>query len=222
VHVTAGGASGPETKSAAGGWSQKRYQQRAEKTWDENAERVADRLTDIVHDVQAATVVVAGDPKAVELMVSDLAPDVAELVHHVAGSRAAGGRERAFDESLRWARDASARQTVAVLERFHADSGVHQRAVQGRAATAEALAEGRVQMLLVSDDGSTDHEAFFGPNPLQIGLSRETVAAMGVPEPQLGRTPDVFVRAALGSSAGVRVLPSATSAAEGVGALLRW
>ena len=34
-------SSGPITKIAAGGWSQRRYQQRAENTWEDNARDVA-------------------------------------------------------------------------------------------------------------------------------------------------------------------------------------
>src|SRR3954452_16103235 len=58
----------PVSKSAPGGWSQRRYQQRAENTWEENAKDVADEVTRAVDDIHARLVVVAGDVRAVQLL----------------------------------------------------------------------------------------------------------------------------------------------------------
>src|SRR5207244_4321477 len=48
VERTAGGADDPLSKSKPGGWSQPRYQQRAENTWEHNADDVAKELTRMV------------------------------------------------------------------------------------------------------------------------------------------------------------------------------
>src|SRR5947209_2158427 len=47
-HVEVVGSDDPIHKARAGGWSQKRYQQRAENTWEANAADVAAELTDLV------------------------------------------------------------------------------------------------------------------------------------------------------------------------------
>src|SRR4051794_12408493 len=43
-----GDSDDPISKAAAGGWSQRRYQQRAENAWDENAKDVGSAVTDLV------------------------------------------------------------------------------------------------------------------------------------------------------------------------------
>src|SRR4051794_20058361 len=50
---TVDGVDGPISKVAPGGWSQRRYQQRAENTWEHNARNVADALTQLVEQIDA-------------------------------------------------------------------------------------------------------------------------------------------------------------------------
>jgi hypothetical protein len=59
---------------------------------------------------------------------------------------------------------------------------------------------------------------------VHVGGSRAQLEAMGVPAGDIkqGRLADVAIRAALGTGAGVRVVPEHGGPAEGVGALLRW
>src|SRR3954463_9487754 len=60
-HVEVRGSDDPIHKAKAGGWSQKRYQQRAENTWKANAADVATELTDLVDTEQPHLVVLGGD-----------------------------------------------------------------------------------------------------------------------------------------------------------------
>lgn len=62
-------------KVGPGGWSQRRFQQRAEDSWEENAEKVAAAVERIVVQFQSAFVAVAGDVPAVQLL-SSLTGDV--------------------------------------------------------------------------------------------------------------------------------------------------
>jgi len=63
--------------------------------------------------------------------------------------------------------------------------------------------------------------AWFGPEPLQVGIDEATVRAMGVDEPREGRSIDVCIRAALGSGAEVRIVPGAVLD-RNLGAVLRF
>jgi hypothetical protein len=85
----------------------------------------------------------------------------------------------------------------------------------------EALQTGAVGTLLVHDEVDDLRTAWFGPEPLQVGIDRESAAGMGVDEPWEARAVDVCIRAALGSSADVRVVPKAVLT-DNVGAILRF
>src|SRR5579883_3327859 len=58
----------PLRKSGPGGWSQRRYQERAENTWEQTAEEVAAEVAASAARVGARLVVVAGDVRAVALL----------------------------------------------------------------------------------------------------------------------------------------------------------
>lgn len=81
---------------------------------------------------------------------------------------------------------------------------------------------GQVEVLLLHDDPEDGRMAWFGPEPVHVATSPEDLRAMGVDDPQRGRLGDVLVRAALGTGAGVRILPDAQDLTDGVGAVLRW
>jgi hypothetical protein len=56
--TTVGEATGDDPmlrKSNPGGWSQRRYQQRAENLWEENAKAVADQVAGLVDEIGART-----------------------------------------------------------------------------------------------------------------------------------------------------------------------
>ena len=63
-----------------------------------------------------------------------------------------------------------------------------------------------------------DHK---GADPIHLGLDEATVKAMGADHPHPARLIDVCLRAAYGTSAEVRVVPSAV-VTDGLAALLRW
>jgi hypothetical protein len=56
------------TRSTPGGWSQRRFQQRAENRWQQNAGAVAEALTRLVGQVHPRLVVVTGDVRAVQFL----------------------------------------------------------------------------------------------------------------------------------------------------------
>jgi hypothetical protein len=218
-----GGREGPVTKSAPGGWSQRRFQQRAENTWEHNAAEAAAEVARLADRAGARLVALGGDVRAVQLFEEHLPSTTKPLVHHIDGSRATDGSiDAVARDVVRLVATAAARDTVGVLEKFREERGQHDRAADGPAATLAGLAQGQVDVLLVHDDPDDAREAWFGPEAVHVGLSADDVRGMGVGEPTSGRLVDVAIRAALGTSAGIRIVPRAGGPADSIGAILRW
>jgi peptide subunit release factor 1 (eRF1) len=220
---TSEGREAPLRKVAAGGWSQRRYQQRAENTWRDNARNVGDRVTHLVDEHDLPLVIVAGDVRAVELLETALPERIHDRLHAVDGSRAAGGRIDEHDADVRrLAATEAATRSVALLRKFEEELGQADRAVNGPAETLAALARAQVDVLLVHDDPDDDRVAWFGPKPLDAALSIDDLRTLGIDDLHEGRAVDVAMRAAIGSGAGIRIVPHTHALAGGIGALLRW
>jgi hypothetical protein len=223
VHGEAGGGEDPLRKVQAGGWSQRRFQQRAENVWEQNAEAVAIEVACLVQRLDARLVVVAGDVRAVSLLREALPREVAELVTEVDGSRSVDGSiDAVAEDAVRAVATVVARDTVSLLEKFREEKGQGDRAADGPARTVEALRGAQVEVLLVHDAPDDERQAWFGPDPTMIGLTADEVEALGATWVQSARLVDVLLRAALGTGAGVRIVPSAGGPRDGVGAILRW
>ena len=110
----------------------------------------------------------------------------------VAGGRGHDGSVEQVDgEALTIVRTVAAEHEVAALQRFR-EQRAHDLAVEGDDETLAALAQSKVDVLLVHDDGGDD------------------------------RVVDAAVRAALTTSAGIFVIPTRAGPRGGLGALLRW
>src|SRR2546426_106894 len=70
-------------KAKPGGWSQKRYQQRVENRWEENAEEAAQAVHRVAQQVGARLVLVSGDVRAVALLREQLPKATATLVEEL-------------------------------------------------------------------------------------------------------------------------------------------
>ena len=222
LHREAGGLTDPVAKSAPGGWSQRKYQQRAENTWEQNAQDVAEQVTRLVDRVGARLVIVAGDVRAVQLLREALPREVSELLSEVPGGRSPdGSADMVAEEADRALTETVARDTSALVEKLREELGQGDRAVEGAERTLEALAMAQVEVLLVHDDVFDDRRAWFGPEPAHVSAHEGTLRELGV-EPRPARLVDVAVRAALATGAGVRVVPPAEAPPDGLGAILRW
>jgi hypothetical protein len=216
---TVAGEDASITKSHPGGWSQQRYQARAENTWERNAGDVADAVARMARDVDAQFIAVGGDVRARGLLSEALPAELRELVRDATGTRADDGSPP--DDLAEARADVVNRVHAALLDRVD-DGMANGVAARGLARTLEALAMGRVDVLLVHDDLTDERTAWFGPEPTQVGRTADDLRALGVDDPVEARAVDVAVRAALATSAGVRVLPSPDRLPDGFGALLRW
>jgi hypothetical protein len=222
IERTAGGDDYPIRKPNAGGWSQRRYQERAEHTWDQNAADVAEQVVRLAHRVDARVVVAAGDQRAVTLLREALPAELAERLVIASAGRSADGSEGLFEDQARIAVELTVNaETDALLEKFREELAQQDRAVEGPAATVAALSRAAVDVLLVpADEPDDSRTAWFGPDPTQVALTADDVRALGVDAPVEGRLVDVAVRAALGTGAGIRVVGA--GAVDGIGAILRW
>jgi len=210
-------------KVGPGGWSQRRYQQRAEDSWEQNAEQVAAAVERLVVQVQPAFVAVAGDVRAVGLLRESLPKEADELVHVIEGERPWEGKGDPIPHEVHELVERHVRErTEAVLARFRGEQGQHDKAVEGVAATARTLAQAKVAMLLVADRDDDERTLWFGPDPALLASDDQDLKALGVDSPEEGPALDVLTRAALGTGAGIRVVDDGKELDEGVGGLLRW
>ncbi len=166
------------------------------------------------------------------------APDLAELVQRPSPSfqsarwgyrnamEARGDTPRVWMEAPDLAelvqRRVSARDTTALLEKLAEEQGQDDRGAEGVKATAAALAMAQVQVLLIHDDPADARTAWFGSDPPLVALAADGLRDLGIDEPQSGRLVDVFLRSALGTGAGMRIVPQAGRVREDVAAILRW
>jgi hypothetical protein len=220
VEREAGGNVDPLAKSAPGGWSQRRYQQRAENSWEENAGEVASELTNLVERSGARLVTATGDVRALQFLREHLPDHIDALLELVEGdtSELAASTVRLVDTIV-------AADTRALIQKFKEERGQTDRAADGVAATVSALNSAQVDVLLVHDDPDDDRSLWFGDDPvtpIPIATSPTDLKDLGVDSPTEGRLVDVLVRAAAGTGASVRIVPKAGGPTESVGAVLRW
>jgi hypothetical protein len=230
-HVESVGAEGSGDgllhKSAPGGWSQRRYQQRTENLWKLHAGEVADRLVALVGEHHPRLVLLAGDVRALAELRAQLPSAVAERCREVSGSRHPdGSADASAEEVRRLVRTAHAEDVRAVLASHRDAVGQGARACSGVVATADALARSAVATLLVHDPidgrGPDERTAWVLPDGTTVAHRREALPVLGGEIPVVGPLVDVFARAALLTGARVCLVPDAPALDGGVGALLRF
>jgi hypothetical protein len=209
------------TRSAPRGWSQHRFQQRAENRWESNAGDVAHALTRLVDQQKPRLVAVCGDVRAVQFLMQQVPVRVADLITVIDGDQS--HPEEALIRSAAAAAVVADADTAAVIADFN-DGRPHGLAVTGSEATLSALSAGQVGVLLLDPTRSERNRAWCGAEPTQVAASAEALIAAGVADPQSAALADVAVRAALAADAQVRVVPagSVELAPSGIGAVLRY
>ncbi len=217
------GGEDPLAKSKPGGWSQRRYQQRAQNTWEANAQDVAAELVNLVVRDEPRLLAIGGDVRAVELVKEALPDHVLDLVRDLDGSRSPDGSiDEAVDEVTRLVATAVAEDTTTILRKFREEKGEGDRAADGPTATIDALNRAQVEVLLVHADPDSLNTAFYGPEPVPIAERPDDLVGLGVEQPLQGPLVEVAIRAALGTGAGLRLIPGAGGPTDGMGAILRW
>ncbi|HEX3542055.1 MAG TPA: Vms1/Ankzf1 family peptidyl-tRNA hydrolase [Acidimicrobiales bacterium] len=230
VNASAGGDDFPITKVKPGGWSQPRYQHQAENTWLHNAKDVVQELTDLFHRFEPELVVAAGDVRAIELIRQDLPKEVLDRTVVVEGSRADDGSDSLFQQRVAEQLAATVgKAEQEILEKFDEERGEDDRASDGVHATLAALLRGQVDILLLRPRLDDERTAFYGAEPALVADNPGDLDALGTTDVRRGPLIDVAIRAALSTSAGIRLIsehsekvPEDALPTGGVGAILRW
>ncbi|MGH4030415.1 Vms1/Ankzf1 family peptidyl-tRNA hydrolase [Actinomycetota bacterium Odt1-20B] len=213
-------------RNAPGGRSQMRYQHRAEDSWEHNATQAAGAVTAALTRTGAHVLLLAGDVRAVQYLLKHLPTRVHRdvAVRRVSGGRspdgAAGIRSVQIVAELHRAAEA---ETAAVLRHLAAERRPGGRTVDGARATLTALAQGRLDTLVVTDHPRDHRTAWVGPAPTDVAPRHRTLLRKGVGASQAHLT-DIAVRAALLTGSDVRVLTPRTpgAPAQGIGGLCRF
>ncbi len=210
----------PERKVKPGGWSQKRFQQRAEEDWAETAREVATEVERLADGADARVIILGGDVRATQLVREALPDRLAGRLRLIEHGRALDGSDEEREvEVRRLVATAVAEDSVGILEKFKEERGQHDRAADGPAATIDALNRSAVGLLLVAE---SDRSAWVTHAPLPVGLDPETAKVGTDASPRRVPLADALVRAAWATGAAVRVVPRSGPARDGVGAVLRW
>jgi Bacterial archaeo-eukaryotic release factor family 2 len=210
-------------KVQVGGWAHHRYQHNAENVWIHNVQQVIDEIDTLVEQSGARFVLVAGDVRARQIFTDRATPKIqAVLVETDEGGRAEGadrsGIERRVEELVA---ENEAAEFARVLEQVEAASA-HGLALTGTAPVVEALRKAQVETLVLADEPA-DEQLYIGTGPLEIGVSQEDMAALGVTDAAQVPAERALLRAAVGSNAGVVVVPrSAMPGGVPVAAVLRY
>jgi hypothetical protein len=221
---TVQGGDRPIRKIRPGGWSNSRYQKRAENLWESNASQVAAEVDRLVTEVGAELVVAAGDVRARAALREHLGARAGQaLVELDRGGRApeadldslVGEVTEVVEE--RWARDRD-----ALLDRYRSGDPGDPR--DGLPAVVAALAATRVDTLLLRDPGP-DATLHVGPEPTHLALTADTLTSLGVRDPRPEQAGAALVRAVAGTDASLLVLDDDSKLpdlADGVGFLPRY
>lgn len=181
-----------------GGWSQRRFQQRAENTWEANARLVSDAVADLAHRVDAQLIAVSGDVRAQTLVLESLPADLAGRAVKID----AGSPEGIADEIVKLLSSLVSERVVAAADRVR--SGLPSGAASVDVdEIIDALGQGRVDTLLVHDDGSDEPDD-------------QTTS------PDSGRVVDRAIAAAFQIDAEILVVPNLAMLDGPLAALMRW
>ncbi|BDZ40722.1 hypothetical protein GCM10025865_32900 [Paraoerskovia sediminicola] len=219
------------SKAQAGRMQQRRVEGRAEDSWERNAETVAAVVDRVAGEHQPEVVLMTGDKQALRLVHAALGKAVAPLVREIPGGARGNGVNRgALDAHIAEALEAvRAERRDAVLADLAEGQGRGSGGVSSLPDVAAVLARGQVRELVITEAFVAAAQAeprhlWVGPEPLQIGTSRDAIVALGATD-EIHEYPAgvAMVRAALGQDAGLTYAPDGTvDLKDGVGAVLRW
>lgn len=211
---------------APGGSSQRRFQTRAQDSWERNATVVAEELARLVRRYRPELVLVEGDENTVAQLIRHAPHEVAALLVHLrSGGRAAGvGEEAEHDAVLRALEERRAARRADLLARLAERVGRRDEGLEGLEPVLEVLRRGQVAELVLLASGPSPRTLWAGEQPLALGSSREDALAAGAGAPEKVPLDAALVWAALGCGAQVHVLDSDDpfQPAQGVAAILRW
>jgi hypothetical protein len=230
VNLVVTGEDEPIRKVAPGGWSQRRFQQRAEDSWQHNMAQVAAELSHLADRVHARVVAVGGDERAIGYLLDALPAALRDRVWRIGVTRASDGSSDRLDAEVAADLDAWSAERIGAALALHAQElGQRDRATAGAGRTVEALRAARVALLFVAERGTgaaEERRVWMGPTRDQVAT---TPGDLAEPDAAVaGPLLDGAVTAALATGADLLVVsPDGDGAPtdalrDGLGALLRW
>jgi len=224
-----------------GGWSQARYQRRADNAASQHVRELVATLERIVTDEQIPQIVLAGDEVVVPLIRDELPPALADKLVDVVALDIRAPERQVLEETLAALRRRDADSDRDAVEQLFAAARSRGLGVLGAADVLAAFEKGQVDELLITarPDTLTNVDALVpepaAPPPTHTGDVAEGLAAVdaaaaantGVPVrtvPVEDKVADQLVTLARQTAAKIRFIEDPALLAEvgGVGAILRF
>lgn len=208
-----------------GGWSQRRFEERVQDSWEHNAAAVAQSLDRLVSRYRPEVVVVMGDERATAFLEQHAGEELKSLlVRSDVGGRAEGTDEEAERRAVEAVLAATRAQAEGdLVARFEEQTGRAEAATEGLGPVVEVLQRAQAEELILVEGREHDDQLWVGEGRLQLGTSREDAEMTGAEQPVQVPADTALVWAAVCSRAAVTLVDRAQlNPADGVGALLRW
>jgi peptide subunit release factor 1 (eRF1) len=206
-----------------GGWSQARYQRRAENAHQQHAKEVIDRLAQIVREDHVSRIILAGDSVTTAALEAELPQELTPMVEAMRLDIHASQQD-VLTATLEKLQEQEAKTAEEKVERLVQQYRARGLAVAGPQETLEALANGQVEELLISSTLEASH-----PQPEQVDaiLAPELPDSAGgteSDEPRQASLPDLLVTKAKQTGAEVTFIENGDllKSVGGTGAFLRW
>ncbi|MGY1741089.1 MULTISPECIES: baeRF2 domain-containing protein [unclassified Blastococcus] len=210
-------------KVKVGGWAHDHWQNSAENSWEDNADKVAERITSYARRLSPRFVLVAGDVRARQIL-TDRAGEVWKdlVVTTDEGGRAAGADREPIDRrAAELVAEHDAHEEAETVEKI-ASAGAHGLAVTGTASVVEALRKGQVETLVLADR-QDDEELLVGGSPMELGVGQADIDALGSTQAHSVPAERALLAAAVASAAAVVVVPRGAMPGDiPVAAILRY
>ena len=210
-------------RSSMGGWSQARYQRRAENMHLQHVKEVVDTLERIVREDNIQHIIVAGDDVVVSLLKQQLSKDLDARLVDVLSLQRDAGEDEIIESTLEVLRHKDAETDAEQVQQL---IGAWQSAglgVVGPEATLKALQMGQVDELLITGTAAALGSARLPDDAAPGHVLAQTSAPAGVDQDKL-KLADELVTRARQTGAHVRFIEDPDLLAEfgGVGASLRF
>jgi hypothetical protein len=215
-------------KKVGDAWSEARYVRHVEEHWKANAKDVAAAVEQLVNEVSAQRLVLAGDVRAREKLHQELSPRSASVATDIeAGGRggsSAGIDVDAFDDAISRELAVAARHSLeAHCAEFNKRRGEFGAAAEGLSNVVAAAVEGKLETLLIGDDFDEEAEAWVGPEPTQLAMSRVDLAMLNADVASTAPAGSALLRAATMTDAEAVAVPEdMVRMRDSIGALLRY
>jgi peptide subunit release factor 1 (eRF1) len=210
-------------RNSKGGWSQARYQRRADNVHMNHMKEVVDTLDRIVREEKIDQIVIAGDDQAVvklrEQLSQELADKIVDVVKLQRNAQDASFLETTFDAIRMKDAETDAEKVQELLDEWRS-GGL---GVAGPEATLTAFQMGQVDELIITGSVDTLKPVQKLPDDAAAEMQADTSAPEGVDEERLKLSAELIKRAQQ-TAARIRFIEDASLLQEvgGVGALLRF